>query len=144
MAPRIKNSYFEGYEKNNDLEDGRAGYSKMAPLINNACDESITKNCAEHVSHLAVPNEGNAFETAEVGANDGSKNQQTSCPGKLWECIYITAMVICSFCFLYTIYARVPAAARNWGIVMIVLGYCNYIFWTCKSYLESEEGSQER
>jgi hypothetical protein len=32
--------------------------------------------------------------------DDESKNQQTSCPGKLWECGFITAMVIFALCFL--------------------------------------------
>jgi hypothetical protein len=67
MAPRIKNAHYEDKKGNGDLEDGHAGFSEMAPLINNTSDESNTKNRSEHVDHVVVPKEGSAFESAGVG-----------------------------------------------------------------------------
>jgi hypothetical protein len=74
--------------------------------------------------------------------SDESKNQQTSCPGKLWEFGFATAIVIFTLCLLYAVYDTVPVENRILG-VMLALSYCNYIFWACKNVWGSEGRSQE-
>jgi hypothetical protein len=114
--------------------------TEMAPLIKNGGGERIAKREDRHI--VVVRREGSALETA-VGANDESENQQSSCLGQPWECLVGTASVVFTFSFLYSVCDRLPAAGIVLGVIMLSGSYCNYIFWTCKKNLGSQEGSKE-
>jgi hypothetical protein len=131
MAPRIKSAYCSSGRRtlvycndngiNDDLEEGHAGVSEMARLISHASDEKNRKECTNHV-------DVNEEKSETIATGFCSRSKWESCLGY----VFFTAWVICAFFYFYTVYDRVPPAARISGAVVVAIGYCNYIFWMCR------------
>jgi hypothetical protein len=90
-----------------------AGTTEMAPLVNKAADERITKR---EERHIVVCKEGCVLETAVqgVGANDESENHQASCQGQPWECLGVLlppSFSLSAFCTQSTTAYRPPCAS---------------------------------
>jgi hypothetical protein len=109
----------------------------MYPIKKMASDEGNTVYLEGDANLVAISKENSSdaesTEGGGLGADDESKNNQTICHclGQPMECVIITASATGLFCFLYAGYERVPPAACILVIMLISVGYCNYIFWAC-------------